>query len=52
MWTTRCDIIHDKTEYGPYLEDIRQLLEDINVQYILGMVGIPPGDAHLMEQPL
>ena len=52
MWNTRCDIIHEKMEYRLPLDDSRHILEDIKYQYLLVMVGFPPGDTHLLYQPL
>ena len=52
MCTTRCDILHEKSEDGLPLEESRQLLEDIRDKYLLGTVGIAPGDAQLIEKPL
>ena len=52
MRTTRCDILHEKSEDGLTFKESRQLREDIKEKYLLRPAGLPPGYAYLLEQPL
>ena len=52
MCTTRWDVLHYKAEDELPLEDSRPLRKGIKEKYLLVTVGIPPGDSHLLDQPL
>ena len=51
IWTTRFAILHDKVEEVLTLKESRHLCEEIKDKYTLGIVVIPPVDAHLTDQP-